>query len=132
MKRFFKLSIVMFIALLIFACGKDSTTAVDNDYTKYIVTIINDSSYEITNICLGMIGTDNNVSIYYLAVGESTSEFEFLLPKPNSEIPICYGDYFGHYIQESIEKFIFIICPEPAITIHIDNESYFVEKKHVV
>ena len=75
MKSLLKLSIIIFVAFIIASCT--NTTSVD-DLTKYKVIIVNNSSSEITNIELEMIGVDDNVTIDSLAIGESTFELEFL------------------------------------------------------
>lgn len=124
MKKLLILSLVMFAAFIIVSCN--NTTSAD-ELTKYTVIIVNDSSFEITNIGLEMVGVDNNVTIDSLAVGESTSEFEFLLPLPGNDVPFLYGDYSGSYIQESIEKDFTIIQPELSITIFIDDDSFSYE-----
>ena len=124
MKRSLILSIVMFAAFIIASCT-NATSA--DDLTKYEVVIINVSSSEITNIELEMTGVENNVTIDSLAIGESTPEYEFLLPLPGDDVPVSYGDYSGSYIQESIEKDFSVIQPELSITIFIDDDSFSYE-----
>ena len=124
MKRSLILSIVMFAVFIIASCN-DTTSA--DDLTKYEVVIINISSSKITNIELEMTGVENNVTIDSLAIGESTSEYEFLLPLPGNDVPFLYGDYSGSYVLESIEKDFTVIQPELSITILINNDSFSYE-----
>ena len=124
MKRTLILSIVMLATFIIASCT--NTTSAD-DLTKYTVVIVNVSSSEITNLELGMIGVDDNVTIDSLAIGENTSEYEFLLPLPGDDVPFLYGDYSGSYMQESIEKYFAVIQPELSITIFIDDDSFSYE-----
>ncbi len=124
MKKLLLLSIIMLVAYIISGCN-DSTSV--DDLTKFKVVIVNNSSSEITNIELEMIGVDNNVTIDHLTVGESTSEFDFLLPLQGDDVPFSYGDYQGNYIQESIEKYFTVIQPELSITILIDDDSFTYE-----
>ncbi|MCK5052083.1 MAG: hypothetical protein KAS53_10205 [Candidatus Cloacimonetes bacterium] len=124
MKRLFILSLIMSVAYIIAGCT--NTTSVD-DLTKYKVIIINDSSSEITNIEIEMIGVDNSISIESLTAGESTSELEFLLPLPGDDVPFSHGDFQGSYLQESIEKYFAVIQPELSITILIDDDSFSYE-----
>ncbi len=124
MKRSLILSIVMFAVFIIASCN-DTTSA--DDLTKYEVVIINVSSSKITNIELEMTGVENNVTIDSLAIGENTPEYEFLLPLPEDDSPISYGDYSGSYIQEYIEKDFAVIQPELSITILINDDSFSYE-----
>jgi len=98
-------------------------------YTAYKVKIVNDSSSEITDIHIGMIGVEKSISIDSLAVGASTDYYEFLLrtAMEGVPIPISYGDYVAGYKQLGTEKRIFIPLPATIITIKINNKSFSVE-----
>ncbi|MBN1560108.1 hypothetical protein JW998_07640 [candidate division KSB1 bacterium] len=117
MKVLCKILIVAFIILSISGC---------KEYTKFKVSIINDSSSEITEIELGMIGVEKTVSVNSLAVGASTKVFVFLLKKLEEgvPVPISYGDYRGGYSQKGEKKPIFITTPNKKIEIKINDDSY--------
>jgi hypothetical protein len=100
-------------------------------YKVYRVKIVNESSSEITDVYLGMIGAKKGgVAINKLASGASTKYYEFLLLKnPKGPIPISYGDYTGGYVQKEVEKGIFVPVPDLIITIKINDKSYSIEGK---
>jgi len=121
MKAFLKLLILIFIASAIEGCFPTHTT--------YKAKILNESSSEITDIQLGMIGVEEGVSIDSLPMGESTEYYEFLLKKTKEgePIPISYGDYSGSYTQIGEGKSIVIPTPTTEISIKINDESFSIE-----
>jgi hypothetical protein len=99
---------------------------------KYIykAKVVNNSSSEISDVHLEMVGAEGGISIDTLAIGESTEYYEFLLEEPRGEdIPISYGDYAGSYTQQGIEKAISITNSETIITISINDASYSVPEE---
>jgi len=98
-------------------------------YTRYRVKVTNNSSSEITDILLEMVGAEGSMSIDTLAKGESTVYYDFLLETVGEDepIPFTYGDYIASYTQQGAEKGILIVKPATRIMICIDDAHYYVE-----
>ncbi len=114
------------ILLLLTGCS-DSSTEVENGYTSYYITIANDSSFDVTELVISMVGIEDIKQISVLAEGEISQQFEFQLTDPSGCVPISYGDYRGSYLQNGIEKYIFIPIPEINIFMHINDDGYTIE-----
>jgi hypothetical protein len=115
----------LFCLLLLISCSK--STEVEDDYTSYFITIINDSSFDVTELKISMIGIEDIQQISVLAAGEISQRFEFQLPESSGDIPISYGDYDCSYLQNNEEMYIGIITPDTNILVHINDDGYTVE-----
>ncbi len=121
-KKLIILPALFCLLLLITGC-----TEVEDDYTSYFITIVNDSSVEITDISISMVGLDTVVQINDLIPEEISQQYEFQLPEPSGDTPGSYGDYHGSYLQNSEEMYIGIILPDTNVLIHINDDGYTVE-----
>ncbi|MCK4313059.1 MAG: hypothetical protein KAW88_10035 [Candidatus Cloacimonetes bacterium] len=122
-KKLFVFPALFCLLLLITGC-----TEVEDDYTSYFITIVNDSSVNITDISISMIGLDTVVQINDLIPEEISQRFKFQLPdRPSGCVQISYGDYHGSYLQNEIEKIVFIPIPDINILVHINDDGYTIE-----
>lgn len=115
----------LFCLLLLIGCSK--STEVENGYTSYYITISNNSSYDITELVISMVGIEDIQQISVLASEEITQQFEFQLPEPSGDTPVSYGDYDGSYLQNNEEMYIGIITPDTNILVRINDDGYTVE-----
>ena len=127
-----KMKLIIFPALfclllLIAGCNENNVTEVEDDYISYFITIINDSSVDITDISFHMIGLDIVVQISDLIPEEISQQFEFQLPEPSGDTPVSYGDYDFSYLQNNKEMYIGIITPDTNILVRINDDGYTVE-----
>ena len=116
---------VLFCLLLLTGCSK--STEVENGYTSYYITISNNSSYDVTELVISMVGIEDIQQISVLASEEITQQFEFQLPEPSGDTPVSYGDYDGSYLQNNEEMYIGIITPDTNILVCINDNGYTVE-----
>ena len=116
---------VLFCLLLLIGCSK--STEVEDGYTTFYITIANNSSFNITELVISMVGIEDIQQISVLAAGEISHRFEYHLPERPEHAPISYGDYNGSYLQNGIENLIFIPMPEINILVHIIDDGYTVE-----
>ncbi len=116
----------LFCLLLLIGCSK--STEVKDNYTSFYIAIANNSSFDVTELVISMVGIEDIQQISVLAEGEISQRFEFQLPpEPSGNIPICYGDYDGSYLQNSEEMYIGIILPNTNILVRINDDGYTVE-----
>ena len=100
-----------------------------DDMTR-LITIMNSSSYDVTDVELSMIGALEFYQINVLIPEESSSEFEFHLVD-SSPVPISFGCYDGSYFQSGITKSIFSSSSGSIkIVMHIfdDGIGYSIEE----
>ncbi len=131
-----KMKLIIFPALfcLLLLTGCSKSTEIENGYTSYYITISNNSSFDITDLVISMVGIEDTQQIGVLAAGEISQQFESQLPEPSGDTPFSsgdtpfsYGDYNGSYLQNNEEMYIGIILPDINILIHINNDGYTVE-----
>lgn len=127
MKEKLIMFIVLFCLLILTGCSK-SSTEVEDEPTSYYLTITNNSSYDITELVVSMVGSDDiqEISILHFG-GDTTQDFEFRLPPPSDENPISYGDYQCSYLQNSEEKYFGITLPETHISVNINDDGYTIQ-----
>lgn len=130
MKLLAKLLVCMLVAGLLWSC--DNTNC-NGGYTTYKAEIFNNSSSEITDIHLAMVGVEKKVTLDKLAPGATTEFYEFKLKKPvqGQPLPPSYGDYSGDYMQKGEQKSIHVSSPAKEISIKIDDQSFSIEKMAV-
>jgi hypothetical protein len=123
--QFYKIYfIILLLSSVLLGCSKDEGD--DSGYSR--VKIENNSSSELTNISLGMVGSTSTMSIDRLAAGSSTDYYEFIKPDIRSGDPSALGDYSGEYTQGGMVKSIAILNPSISIiTIKIEDDSYTYE-----
>jgi hypothetical protein len=121
MKSLTKLFVCTFVAGALLGC---------DGYTTYKAKIVNESSSEIINIDLAMIGVEKKVVLDKLAPGAKTELYEFKLKNwpRDKPVPISYGDYVGNYTQKGEHKTMHVSSPAKEITIKIDDQSFSIEK----
>ena len=115
----------LFCLFLLIGCSK--STEVKDDYTYYYIVIVNNSSFDVTELVISMVGIDDIQQISVLAAGEISQRFEFQLPESSGDIPISYGDYDCSYLQNNEEMYICIILPDKNILVRINDDGYTVE-----
>ncbi len=127
MKERLIIFIVLFCLLILTGCSK-SSTEVEDEPTSYYLTITNNSSYDITELVVSMVGSDDiqEISILHFG-GDTTQNFEFRLPPPSDDNPISFGDYNISYLQNGIEKCFGITLPETHISVLIDDDGFTVD-----
>ena len=116
----------IFCLIILTACSK-SSTEVEDEYTSYYITFTNNSSSDVTELLISMIGIDDIQQISVLNIGETSQHFEFQLPEPSDDSPISYGDYNFSYLQNSEEIYFGIIQPEINILVRINDDDYTIE-----
>lgn len=116
----------LFCLILLTACSKKSTE-VEDEYTSYYITVTNTCSSVITELTISMIGSDDLQQVSLLPFGETTQNFEFVLPPPSDENPISFGDYNFSYLQNNEEMYFGVIQPETHISVLIDDDGFSVE-----
>ncbi len=124
-KKLIILSVLLCLFLLT-GCSK-SSTEVEDEYTSFYITIANNSSCDVTELLISMIGIDDIQQISVLNIGETSQYFEFQLTEPSDDSPISYGDYQCSYLQNGEEIFFGIIQPEINILVRINDDGYTVE-----
>lgn len=118
------------MSILMFQGCTSSPTGSDKDkgYTEHAVRIVNETSYEISDFNLEMIGSDDCLIIKSISKGDDTYRKTFTIPVLEGENPISWGDYHGYYTQNGFVQDIIIFnfehefCKE--IAIKIQGESY--------
>ena len=119
------LGITILFFLFVLGCSKNEA---ENE--AYMVEIINKGIYDITDIELSMIGSEDVLTFQKIAAGKSSGYQTFILPKLEGDIPDSWGDYNGVYTQRGTVKEIFILNYEhkfrAKMRIEIDNNSYVV------
>ena len=126
MKEKLVILIVLFCLILLTGCSK-SSTEVEDESTSYYITITNNSSHDITELVISMVGSDDIQQISILQFGGYTSQnFEFQLPEPSDDNPISFGDYNFSYLQNNEEMNFGIIQPETHISVYINDDGYTV------
>ena len=126
MKEKLIIFIVLFCLILLTGCSK-SSTEVEDEYTSYYITLTNNSSYDITELVISMVGSEDTQQISLLPMGETTQNFEFQLPPPSDDNPISFGDYNFSYLQNNEQKYFGITLPETHISVYINNDGYTVQ-----
>jgi len=117
---------VLFCLLMLTGCSKSSTEVKDG-YISYYITIINYSSYDLTELVISMVGLDDMQQISILRMGYTSQFFEFQLPVPSGDTPFSYGDYNLSYLQNNEEMDFSITQPEAYISVFINDDGYIVE-----
>jgi hypothetical protein len=119
------LGMTILLSLFVLGCSKSEVENV-----AYMVEIVNEGTYVITDIELEMIGSDDKLVIQRLAAGETTGYQTFILPIAPDPMPDSWADFTGVYTQESIVKDLFILNYEHKfrknIKIEITNSSYVI------
>lgn len=114
---------VLLCLILLIGCSKNSTEVEDENTSLYL-TVTNVSSYDLTELVISMVGSDDIQQIDILPIGETTQNFEFQLPGPSGDTPISYGDYNFSYLQNGEEIYFRIILPETHISVYINDNGY--------
>ena len=119
------LGLTILLSLFVLECSKSEVENV-----AYMVEIINEGTYSITDIELSMVGSDDVLILQQLAAGKSTGYQTFALPIAPDPMPDSWGDFYGVYTQGGTVKDIFILNFEhkfrDRIKIEITNSSYVI------
>ena len=113
---------VLFCLILLTGCSK-SNTEVEDEYTSYYITITNNSSYDITELVISMVSSEDTQQISLLPMSETTQNFEFQLPPPSDDNPISFGDYNFSYLQNNEEMYFGVTQPETHISVYINDDG---------
>ena len=117
---------VLLCLLILTGCSK-SSTEVEDENTSFYLTVTNVSSYDLTELVISMVGSDDIQQIDVLHIGETTQNFEFQLPEPSGDTPFSYGDYDFSYLQNGEELHFGFILPETHISVYINDDGYTVQ-----
>ena len=126
MKEKLIIFIVLFCLILLTACSK-SSTEVEDENTSFYLTVTNISSYDLTELVISMVGSEDIQEISILPIGETTQNFEFVLPPPSDDNPISFGDYNLSYKQDNEQMYFGFIPPETHISVNINDDGYTVQ-----
>jgi len=126
MKKYLVLSVILFCLVIFIACEKSSTEVDDKD-VSYFITVTNGCSTEITESIISMVGSEDIQEISTLYIGETTDNFEFVLPPPSDDNPISFGDYSLSYKQNNEEHYFGITLPDTHISVLIEDEGFTVD-----
>ena len=131
MRAALPLFFVVFIMLCLFTGCSDRNQA---EYGDFFATIVNQSTADVTDIELSMVGSSDIVKIKKLAAGENSNRALFVLPYFEGERPESWGDYSGSYTQNGTVKEISILNYEhkynAEVTIKIMDQSYMTIFQH--
>lgn len=123
MKKKIILLVILFCLILLTACSK-SNTEVEDENSSYFITVTNAGSIDITDLIISMVGSDDIQQISLLPFGETTQNFEFVLPPPSDDNPISFGDYNFNYLQNGEELYFGITLPEINILVRIYDDDH--------
>lgn len=114
--------------LLLQGCTSSPSGSDRYKYTAHTVQVVNETTYEISDFHLEMIGSEDCIDVKCISKGDDTYRLVFSIPVLEGENPISWGDYHGYYTQNGFVQDIIIFnfehefCKE--IAIKIQGESY--------
>lgn len=98
-------------------------------YTEHAVRFINETSVDIYDLHLEMVGSEEIFELNTIAKGEESYRMTFSLPvlELEGEYPISYGDIYGYYTQNGSLQEVFVFNYEhdycEKITVTISGED---------
>ena len=95
--------------------------------TSYLITIINDSSYNVTEMEIQMVCAIGFHQISELMPEEYSQEFEVNLINLAEPTPDSYGYFGGLYFQNEQTHYYMFYPPSTNIIMHINNDDYTIE-----
>ena len=110
-------------------CSSSPTGSKDTGYTEHAVRFINETSVDISDLHLEMVGSEETFDVSRIAKGEESYRMTFSLPVLEGEYPISYGDIYGYYTQNGllIEVFVFNYeydyCEKVTVTISGEDKK---------
>ena len=110
-------------------CSSSPTCSKDTGYTEHAVRFINETSVDISDLHLEMVGSEETFEVNTIAKGEESYRMIFSLPVLEGEYPISYGDIYGYYTQNGllIEVFVFNYeydyCEKVTVTINGEDKE---------